>query len=96
MSFPSTKPFFVAIKCELGMTFAVAEAIMDKIEGTYAVYSTAGKYDLLVQFQIPVDQSMGRFVNERLHKIAGIRETYTLIVFSTFGHKHDDAIRLAD
>lgn len=96
MDFQSTKPFFVRIKCELGMTYTVAEAIMDNVEGTYAVYSTAGKYDLLAQFQIPADQSMGRFVSERLHKIVGIRDTYTLIVFSAFGHKHDDATRLSE
>jgi DNA-binding Lrp family transcriptional regulator len=75
---------FVRIKCSLGMTFSVAKAIMDTIEETAAVYSTSGKYDLLVQFRLPVDRSIGRFVNERVHCIKDICDTNTMIVFDAF------------
>ena len=97
MSNSSTKPFFVRVKCQLGMTYTVALAIMDTIEETSAVYSTAGKYDLLVKFDIPIERSIGQFVNDTLHKIAGVADTDTMIVFSAFGkNKNDDAVRLAE
>jgi DNA-binding Lrp family transcriptional regulator len=87
-----TKPIFVRIKCELGMTYKVADVIMDTIEETGGIYSTSGTYDLLVQFNVPVSESIGRFVNERLHKIAGIRDTETLIVFNVFGRLAKDVV----
>jgi DNA-binding Lrp family transcriptional regulator len=98
MSIPSTKPFFVRVKCQLGMTYTVALAIMDKIEETTAVYSTAGKYDLLVKFEIPMEQGFGQFVNATLHKIEGVVDTNTIIVFSAFARdtNNDDAARLTE
>ena len=93
----STKPIFVLVKCDLGQTFSVANAIMDNIEETSEVYSTAGRFDLLVKFNIPVDSSIGHFINDKLHTLKGIRDTETLVVFSAFvGGKNDDATRLVD
>ncbi len=40
-------PFFVMIKCQLGKTYQVANAIADA-EIASEVYSTSGDYDLLV------------------------------------------------
>ena len=97
MSELGSKPLFVWIKCALGQTFAVAEAIMDNIEQTSEVYSIAGKFDLLVKFNIPVDWSIGRFINEKLHQVKGITKTETLVVFSAFiGGKNDDRARLVE
>jgi DNA-binding Lrp family transcriptional regulator len=97
MSELGSKPLFVWVKCTLGQTFAVAEAIMDNIEQTSEVYSIAGKFDLLVKFNIPIDWSIGRFINEKLHQVKGITETETLVVFSAFtGGKNDDRARIVD
>jgi len=98
MSISSTKPFFVRVKCQLGMTYTVAQAIMDTIEETTAVYSTAGKYDLLVKFEVPMEQGFGQFVNATLHKIKGVVDTNTIIVFSAFASdtNNDDAARVAE
>ncbi len=79
------KPLFVRIKCELGATFEVAKAIMDGIEETSEVYSTSGEYDLLIKFYLPAELSPGRFVADTLHKVPGIRDTYTIIAFRIFG-----------
>lgn len=83
------KPLFVKIKCELGATFDVANAIYDDIEETSEVYSTSGEYDLLVKFHLPESGSPGRFVAEKLHKIPGIRDTYTLIAFRIYNEQRE-------
>jgi DNA-binding Lrp family transcriptional regulator len=76
-------PFFVLVKCELGQAYAVATAVADA-EIASEIYSTAGDYDLLVKFYIAEGEDIGRFVNERLHPIAGIRDTKTIITFKAF------------
>jgi DNA-binding Lrp family transcriptional regulator len=80
------KPLFVRIKCELGATFNVANTIMDDIPETSEIYSTSGEYDLLTKFYLPEELSAGRFIAEKLHKVPGIRDTYTIIAFRIFGH----------
>ena len=77
------KPFFVQIKCELGKAYTVATAIADA-EIASEVYSTAGDYDLLVKFYLNADEDVGRFINEKVHSIAGVKDTYTLMTFRAF------------
>lgn len=77
------KPFFVQIKCELGQAYRVATAIADA-EIASEIYSTAGGYDLLVKFYLEPTEDVGRFINERLQPIPGIRDTYTIITFRAF------------
>ena len=76
-------PFFVLVKCELGQAYAVATALADA-EIASEIYSTAGAYDLLVKFYITQGDDVGRFVNEKLHPIPGIRDTKTIITFKAF------------
>jgi len=77
------KAFFVQIKTELGKAYAVATAIADA-EIASEIYSTAGGYDLLVKFYIEEDQDIGHFVNEKLHPVAGIKDTHTITTFRAF------------
>ena len=77
------RAFFVQIKCELGTAYRVATALADA-EIASEVYSTAGDYDLLVKFYVEPDVDIGHFVNEKLHAIPGIRDTYTIITFRAF------------
>jgi DNA-binding Lrp family transcriptional regulator len=86
------KPLFVRIKCELGKTFEVAEAIVDTIEETSEVYSTSGEYDLFAKFYLAEDGSPGRFVAETLHRVKGIKDTYTLIAFRIFGREQQEQL----
>ncbi len=79
------QPLYVQIKCELGRAYEVADAIVDTLGETSEVYTTSGEYDLLAKFYIAEGDSPGRFVNDRLHRIAGIRDTSTLIAFRLFG-----------
>jgi DNA-binding Lrp family transcriptional regulator len=77
------KPFFVQIKCELGQAYKVATAIADA-EIASEIYSTAGAYDLLVKFYLKDGDDVGRFINDEVHGIAGVKDTTTLVTFRAF------------
>jgi DNA-binding Lrp family transcriptional regulator len=77
-------PFFVQIKCKLGQSYAVANALAEA-EIASEVYSTAGHYDLLVKFYVDNDADIGHFVNEKVQVIPGIQDTHTIITFKAFG-----------
>ena len=76
-------PFFVQIKCELGKSYQVANALAEA-EIASEVYSTAGDYDLLVKFYVDRDTDIGHFVNEKVQVIDGIKDTHTIITFKAF------------
>ena len=78
-------PFFVQIKCKLGQSYAVANALAEA-EIASEIYSTAGDYDLLVKFYVDNDTDIGHFVNEKVQVIPGIQDTHTIITFKAFGH----------
>lgn len=76
-------PFFMQIKCELGRAYEVANAIADA-EIASEIYSTAGEYDLLVKFYVDDNTDIGHFVNEKVHPLNGIKDTYTIITHRAF------------
>lgn len=77
-------PFFVQIKCKLGQSYRVANALAEA-EIASEIYSTAGHYDLLVKFYVDKDTDIGHFVNEKVQVIPGIQDTHTIITFKAFG-----------
>jgi DNA-binding Lrp family transcriptional regulator len=77
-------PFFVQIKCELGQSYSVANALADA-EIASEIYSTAGDFDLLVKFYVPEATDIGHFVNEKVQTLPGIQDTRTIITFKAFG-----------
>ncbi|QFR32609.1 Lrp/AsnC ligand binding domain-containing protein [Ancylobacter sp. TS-1] len=76
-------PFFMQIKCHLGHSYEVANAIADA-EIASEIYSTAGEFDLLVKFYVPEGTDIGHFVNEKVHLFPGIQDTRTIITFKAF------------
>jgi DNA-binding Lrp family transcriptional regulator len=76
-------PFFVQIKCHMGKSYQVANALADA-EIASEVYSTAGHYDLLVKFYVDPSVDIGHFVNEKVQVIPGIQDTLTIITFKAF------------
>jgi DNA-binding Lrp family transcriptional regulator len=76
-------PFFVQIKCELGKSYQVANALAEA-EIASEIYSTAGNYDLLVKFYVEAESDIGHFVNEKVQTIPGIKDTHTIITFKAF------------
>lgn len=75
--------FFVQISAELGAAYAVADELARR-EIASEIFSTSGEYDLLAKFYIGRDEDIGRFVNEQVHDIPGIRRTYTTLTFKAF------------
>jgi DNA-binding Lrp family transcriptional regulator len=80
---PAMTPFFVQIKCDLGKSYQVANALAEA-EIASEIYSTAGDYDLLVKFYVERDADIGHFVNEKVQVIPGIKDTHTIITFKAF------------
>ncbi len=76
-------PFFVQIKCQLGRSYEVANAIADA-EIASEIYSTAGEFDLLVKFYVNEGTDIGHFVNEKVQTVPGIQDTRTIITFKAF------------
>jgi DNA-binding Lrp family transcriptional regulator len=76
-------PFFVQIKCQLGKSYAVANALADA-EIASEIYSTAGEFDLLVKFYVEAGTDIGHFINEKVQVIPGIQDTRTIITFKAF------------
>jgi DNA-binding Lrp family transcriptional regulator len=76
-------PFFVQIKCQLGRSYEVANALADA-EIASEIYSTAGDFDLLVKFYVEQGTDIGHFVNEKIQTIPGIQDTRTIITFKAF------------
>ena len=77
-------PFFVQIKCKLGQSYIVANALAEA-EIASEIYSTAGDYDLLVKFYVDKDTDIGHFINEKVQVLPGIQDTHTIITFKAFG-----------
>lgn len=74
---------FVMIKCDLGKTYGVADALVET-EQVSEVHSISGQYDLMAKCYLEDGQDIGHFVCERLQRLPGIKDTFTLITFKTF------------
>lgn len=75
---------FVMVKCELGKSYEVADEAVQNVEAVSEVHSISGQYDLLMKCCLGQDEDIGRFVNERLQMLAGVRDTFSLIAFKAF------------
>ena len=75
--------FYVQVKCELGRTYEVAENIAAQ-ERHSEVYSTAGEFDLIVKYHVDDHIDVGHFVGDSVQRVAGIRDTKTIITFKAF------------
>jgi DNA-binding Lrp family transcriptional regulator len=75
---------FVQIKCDLGMSYRVAEATIDEVEGVSEVHSTSGQYDLIVKCHLDEGTDIGHFVTETIQKLPGVKDTHTIIAFKAF------------
>src|SRR3569833_3819479 len=68
-------PFFVQIKCKLGQSYTVANALAEA-EIASENYSTAGNFDLLVKFYVDRETDIGHFINEKVQVLPGIQDTH--------------------
>lgn len=75
---------FVMVKCELGRSYEVADAAVQSIEEVSEVYSVSGQYDLIMKLHLGADVDIGRFVNNAVQVLPGVKDTFTLITFKAF------------
>ena len=75
---------FVMVKCELGKAYLVADEAVQNVEQVSEVHSISGQYDLLVKCYLQDGQDIGHFVNEQIHRLPGVKDTFTLIAFKAF------------
>jgi DNA-binding Lrp family transcriptional regulator len=76
---------FVQFKCRPGAAYAVADALVERVEEISEVYSTSGQYDLLAKFYLEAGRDIGHFVTERLQTVDGVTDTFTTVAFKAFG-----------
>ncbi len=74
---------FVQIRCKPGTAYRVADEIALR-EIHSELYSTSGDFDLLLKLYIPEGQDVGKFINDNLLDIDGIRRTLTTLTFKAF------------
>lgn len=75
---------FIMVKCELGSAYEVADDLVQAVEQVSEVHSTSGQYDLLVKCYLDDAQDIGHFVTDRIQRLAGIDDTFTIIAFKAF------------
>lgn len=78
------KTIFVQMKCDLGKAYEVADALVENVEGVSEVFSTSGDYDLLLKCYLDDETDIGHFVTERIQRLPGIKDTFTIIAFKAF------------
>jgi len=76
---------FVQVKCDLGRAYEVADAAVLNIEEVSEVHSISGNYDLLMKCYLPADADVGHFVTEKLQRLDGVKDTYTIVAYKAFG-----------
>jgi len=87
------KTLFVMVKCDLGRAEAVGNMIVDRASSKVEAYSITGDYDLLVKTEFQDIDEVSRFVQEFLHSIAGVKETYTFVSFRAYGDFSADWVK---
>jgi DNA-binding Lrp family transcriptional regulator len=78
------KTIFVQVKCDLGKAYEVAGELVETVEAVSEVYSISGKYDLILKCYLDDESDIGHFVTERIQRLPGIRDTFTMIAFKAF------------
>ncbi|MFO1112818.1 MAG: Lrp/AsnC ligand binding domain-containing protein [Rhodospirillales bacterium] len=78
------RTIFVQIKCELGRAYEVADELVENGVGVSEVHSISGNYDLLVKCYLSDEDDIGHYVTERLQRLPGIKDTFTIIAFKAF------------
>jgi DNA-binding Lrp family transcriptional regulator len=81
---PAMKTIFVMVKCELGRAYDVADEAVQEVEQVSEVYSTSGQFDLLMKCYLADEADIGHFVTERLQRLAGVKDTFTIVAYKAF------------
>jgi len=74
---------FIQLRCAPGRTYDVADEII-KREIHSELYSTSGDFDLLLKLYIPAGEDVGKYINDQLLDIEGIKRSLTTLTFKAF------------
>ena len=74
---------YILIKTERGRLRAVAEQLIE-LEEVSEVHSISGPHDLIAKIMVPTYDHLGDTIPDKIHRVQGIRETETCIVFNVF------------
>lgn len=74
---------FVMMRVDPGHLYEVTDQIA-MLEVASEMYSIVGEYDLLLKIYVADLAELGEVVTKRLHGIAHVRETKTIVTFATF------------
>ncbi|MEM7379393.1 MAG: Lrp/AsnC ligand binding domain-containing protein [Pseudomonadota bacterium] len=74
---------FVQLRCFPGKTYTVADELYAQ-EIASELYSTSGEWDLLMKVYIDDGVDVGRFINERILTLDGIKDSLTTLTFKAF------------
>ncbi|HEX8025318.1 MAG TPA: Lrp/AsnC family transcriptional regulator [Candidatus Limnocylindrales bacterium] len=66
----------IGVRCHPGKLLAVADALASLSEVDYVVI-TAGRYDILIEAVAEDNEALLQFLNDRLQRIEGVRDTET-------------------
>ncbi|MBM3533434.1 MAG: Lrp/AsnC family transcriptional regulator [Alphaproteobacteria bacterium] len=78
------KTIFIMVKCELGKAYQVADEAILNVDKISEVYSISGQYDLLMKCYLAEEDDIGHFVTEKVQRLPGVKDTFTLITFKAF------------
>mgnify|MGYP000051652346 FL=1 len=74
---------FIQIRCKPGTTYKVAENIA-LLEIHSELYSTSGDFDLMMKLYIPESADVGKYINDNLLNIEGIKRSLTTLTYKVF------------
>ena len=77
----------VLIKAERTALPALGEALAD-VEGVSEAYSVTGEWDFVAIVRVGQHDDLAALVTERLSRLDGIADTYTMVAFQVFS-RHD-------
>jgi len=74
---------FIMMKCDLGRVYEVAGKVAE-VEQVSEVYSISGQFDLLLKCYLDDSLDIGHFVTERIQRVPGVKDTFTIMTFKAF------------
>jgi DNA-binding Lrp family transcriptional regulator len=74
---------YILINVERGQVREVANQLIE-LEEVSEVHSISGPHDLIVKVMVPTYEDLGDIIPEKMHRMQGIRETETRVVFNVF------------
>jgi DNA-binding Lrp family transcriptional regulator len=82
---------FVLIDAEPARVAGLAEEVA-AVEGVAEAYSVAGQADVVAVVRVKRLEELAEIVTGRLHALAGVSDTRTLVAFRSYSRKDLDAM----